>query len=165
MTLTGRSALVALVGVVLVGLVGAWGLIVTEVALVAGVAIDVAAAGSVRQLTFTRSGASSVRHGEAAVIRLLVANPGRRRVRGRLRDAWPPSAGAAPHHVALDVAPGGRRWIETTLRPTRRGDRRADRVTVRSIGPLGLAGPQGSHAVPWSVRVFAILASRRLVPE
>ena len=33
----------------------------------------------------------------------------------------------------------------TTLRPTRRGDRTAARVTVRSVGPLGLAGRQGSH--------------------
>src|SRR3954471_14169803 len=165
MTLTGRSALVALVGVVLVGLVGAWGFVVTEVALTVGVVVDLVVAGSVRRLTFTRSGSTSVRHGEATVIRLLVANPGRRRVRGRLRDAWPPSAGAAPHHVALDVAAGGRRWFETTLRPTRRGDRRADRITVRSLGPLGLAGRQGSHVVPWSVRVLPEFASRRYLPE
>ena len=37
----------------------------------------------------------------------------------------------------------------TALRPTRRGDRPADRVTVRSLGPLGLAARQGSHEVPW----------------
>ena len=61
-------------------------------------------------------------------------------MRGRLRDAWPPSAGSTPRDVRLHVPPNERRWIETTLLPTRRGDRRAERVTVRSVGPLGLAG-------------------------
>jgi uncharacterized protein (DUF58 family) len=52
-----------------------------------------------------------------------------------------------------------------TLRPTRRGDRWADRVTVRSIGPLGLAGRQGSHAVPWRLRVLPPFHSRRHLPS
>jgi uncharacterized protein (DUF58 family) len=67
--------------------------------------------------------------------------------------------------VRLLVPPNERRWIETTLRPTRRGDRRADRVTVRSVGPLGLAARQGSHNVPWSLRVLPAFASRRYLPE
>jgi uncharacterized protein (DUF58 family) len=165
MTLTGRAALVALAGVVAVALVGSWGLAITEAAVLLGVLIDLAAAGSVRRLQLSRSGPTMVRHGETAVIRLLVTNPTGRRVHGRLRDGWPPSAGATPHDVAIDVDPGGRRWIETTLRPTRRGDRHADRITVRSGGPLGLAARQGSHAVPWSVRVLPEFASRRFLPE
>jgi uncharacterized protein (DUF58 family) len=42
---------------------------------------------------------------------------------------------------------------------------RADRVTVRSLGPLGLAARQGSHDVPWSIRVLPEFASRRYLPE
>ena len=49
--------------------------------------------------------------------------------------------------------------------PTRRGDRRADRVTVRSIGPLGLAGRQGSHSVPWTLRVLPPFTSRKHLPS
>ena len=50
------------------------------------------------------------------------------------------------------------------LLPTRRGDRPAYRVTVRSVGPLGVAARQGSHAVPWRVRVLPPFTSRRHLP-
>jgi hypothetical protein len=82
-------------------------------------------------------------------------------VRGVVRDAWPPSPGATGDRAALDVGPGDQQLIEVSLRPTRRGDRPADRVTVRSIGPLGLAGRQGSHSVPWTLRVLPPFRSRR----
>jgi uncharacterized protein (DUF58 family) len=38
-------------------------------------------------------------------------------------------------------------------------------VTVRSIGPLGLAARQGKHQVPWTVRVLPPFRSRRHLPE
>jgi uncharacterized protein (DUF58 family) len=50
------------------------------------------------------------------------------------------------------------------LVPTRRGDRRPDRVTVRSYGPLGLGARQGSHAVPWRLRVLPAFPSRKHLP-
>ena len=37
-------------------------------------------------------------------------------------------------------------------------------MTIRALGPLGLAGRQGSHVVPWSVRVLPPFASRRHLP-
>ena len=49
--------------------------------------------------------------------------------------------------------------------PTRRGDRTAAHVTVRSFGPLGLAGRQRRHQVPWSVRVLPPFTSRKFLPE
>ena len=55
--------------------------------------------------------------------------------------------------------------MTTALLPTRRGDRPADRVTVRSVGPLGLAARQGSHEVPWRVRVLPAFTSRRHLPS
>ncbi len=51
------------------------------------------------------------------------------------------------------------------MRPTRRGDRLAARVTVRSLGPLGLAARQGSHEVPWRLRVLPPFTSRRHLPS
>src|SRR2546423_8539162 len=124
MAITVRAVVVALLGVLVVGVAGAWGFLVSEGVLATGVLIDLALAGGVRSLQFTRSGLNSVRQGEPAVVRLLVTNRGQRRVRGRLRDGWPPSAGATPHDVAIDVPAGERRWVETTLRPSRRGGRR-----------------------------------------
>jgi uncharacterized protein (DUF58 family) len=55
--------------------------------------------------------------------------------------------------------------VTTRLRPTRRGDRQADRVTIRSYGPLGLFSRQGSHRVPWSVRVLPPFTSRKHLPS
>jgi uncharacterized protein (DUF58 family) len=100
-----------------------------------------------------------------AQVTLVVDNPGRRRVRGALRDAWPPSAGAASSRHRVDVPGGERRRVVTVLRPTRRGDRPAYRVTVRALGPLGLAGRQGSHDVPWRLRVLPPFASRKHLPS
>jgi uncharacterized protein (DUF58 family) len=129
------------------------------------IAVDVAAAGAVRRLRFERGGAAAVRLGETADVVLAVTNPGPRAVRGLLRDAWPPSAGAQQTRRRVDVPPGERRLVTTALRPPRRGDRVASRVTVRSLGPLGLAARQGSHAVPWAVRVLPPFHSRRHLPS
>jgi len=165
--LTGRLALLAAGAAVVVGLVAptGWGVLVATLALVALAAVDVALAGPVGALRVHRDGDSAVRLGEPAQVRLTVENPSGRRVRGRLRDAWPPSAGAPPQRHDLDVPPGERRRVSTHLRPTRRGDRLADRVTVRSVGPMGLAARQGSHQVPWRLRALPPFESRRHLPS
>jgi uncharacterized protein (DUF58 family) len=166
MALTGRTALLAALGALVVGLLlpGWAGLLAVQGVLAAGVLVDLALAAGVRHLRLTRSGDTAVRLGEEAVVHLVVHNPGRRALRGVLRDAWPPSAGAAPARHALSVPPGERRRCTVVLRPTRRGDRRPARVTVRSVGPLGLAARQGAHEVAWSVRALPPFASRRHLP-
>ncbi|GLW61821.1 lipoprotein [Actinomadura rubrobrunea] len=166
MAVTGRLGLLALIGAVVPivlpswwTLAGLWGV------LLAGVAVDLALAGNVRALRLHREGDASVRLGETARVSLIVENTGRRRVKGRLRDVWPPSAGAAgPRAVRLDVPAGERRRIETTLVPTRRGDRQAVTVAIRSSGPLGLAARQLSRRAPWTVRVLPAFPSRRHLP-
>jgi uncharacterized protein (DUF58 family) len=165
--LTGRTGLAALAGAAVVGLLVPSGLgVLTVTAVLLGlVAVDLALAGPVRSLAFAREGDTTVRLGEPARVRLTVVNRSGRRVRGRLRDAWPPSAGATEQRHLLDLPPGEARRVTTSLRPTRRGDRPAAKVTVRSLGPLGLAGRQGSHAVPWRVRVLPPFTSRRHLPS
>ncbi|GHH68488.1 lipoprotein [Streptosporangium violaceochromogenes] len=166
MALTGRAALLALLGTLVVLTAPAPAPAVAGVALLiaAVVAVDLLLAGSVRPLRLHRAGDRLVRLGETATVELIVENPGPRRVRGVLRDAWPPSAGARPRHQPLDVPPGERRRLVTTLTPSRRGDREAVTVTVRALGPLGVAARQGSHRVPWSVRVLPPFLSRRHLP-
>ncbi len=167
MALTGRAALVALLGVLVVLIVptGGWTLAAIEGLLLIGVLADLVLAAGVRALRFERGGDTLVRLGEQAAVELTVANPGRRRLRADIRDAWPPSAGARPRRMRLTVPAGQRRRVDTTLTPTRRGDRRASVVTVRSHGPLGLAARQGRHQVPWTVRVLPPFASRRHLPS
>ncbi|MDQ6650585.1 MAG: DUF58 domain-containing protein [Actinomycetota bacterium] len=167
MALTARAGLVALAGVlvVLVAPLGGWSVVIVETGVLLGVALDLVLAGGVHPLTFTRTGTATTRQGEPATVTLIVTNAGRRRLRGTVRDAWPPSAGAGPRVHTLDVPPGEQRRLQTVLVPTRRGDRRAVRVSVRSLGPLGLAGRQGGRVVPGVVRVLPAFGSRRFLPE
>ena len=164
MAITGRIALLAALGALLAPLGAGW-IWAVEGLLLLGVLVDLALAGRVADLRLRRSGATTTRLHQPVEVALLVTNAGRRRIRGVLRDAWLPSAGAAPRIQPLDIPPGERRRLLTCLTPTRRGDRTAAEVTVRSIGPLGLAGRQRRHRVPWSVRVLPPFTSRKFLPE
>ena len=166
MALTGRAALLAMLGVLPVALLpsGTTVLLVLLVLLVA-VAIDVLLAAPVSGLRLARGGATACRLGESVEVQLTVGNSSGRRLRAVLRDAWVPSAGASPRTHEVDVPAGERRVVTTALLPTRRGDRRPDRVTVRSVGPLGVAARQGRHEVPWRVRVQPPFTSRKFLPE
>lgn len=117
------------------------------------------------RLDIARRPTGPLRLGQVTTTELAVTNPSQRRVRGLLRDAWPPSAGAVTTRHTLDLRPGERLLAATTLRPTRRGDREADRVTVRTMGPLGLAGRQASREVPGSVRALHPFPSRKHLPS
>ncbi|RFU41514.1 DUF58 domain-containing protein [Actinomadura logoneensis] len=166
MALTGRLGLLALVvafvpllvpsGAVLLGL---WGL------LLLGVVIDLCLAGNVRKLRFHREGDTRVRLGETAKAALIVENTGGRRVKAILRDAWQPSAGVSPRRTRINIPAGERRRIDQTFTPTRRGDRKAVTVVVRSVGPLGLAARQLSRSAPRTLRVLPAFPSRRHLPS
>ncbi|MCX4508708.1 DUF58 domain-containing protein [Streptomyces sp. NBC_01619] len=172
MALTGRTALLAALGSIPVGVLEpSWaGILAVNAPLVGAILCDYALAAPVRTLQFTRTGDTSVRLGESAEVQLTVTNPSPRRLRAQLRDAWPPSSWipgteqAASRHT-VTIPAGERRRIATMLRPTRRGDRHAELVTVRSYGPLGLAARQGNHRVPWTVRVLPPFTSRKHLPS
>lgn len=172
MALTGRTALLAALGSLPVGILApSWtGMLAVNAPLSLAILCDYALAAPVRTLRFTRSGDTSVRLGDAADVQLTVTNSSRRRLRAQLRDAWPPSSWptgteqAASRHT-LTVPPGEQRRLTTVLRPIRRGDRQAERITVRSYGPLGLAARQGNHRVPWTVRVLPPFTSRKHLPS
>lgn len=167
MVLTGRTALIALVCVLPVTL-SAWpatAFAVLLAGLAAAVTADIGLAADPAALRFTRSGNGSARLGQPVQTTLLITNAGRRRFRGRVRDAWPPSACAEPRTQPLDLAAGRFRQMVTELRPVRRGDQHAALVTARSIGPLGLAGRQRSAPVPGLVRILPPFLSRRHLPS
>ncbi|MCP3822139.1 DUF58 domain-containing protein [Streptomyces sp. A3M-1-3] len=172
MALTGRAALLAALGTLPVGfLEPSWtGILAVNGPLALACACDFALAAPVRSLKLARSGDTSVRLGEPADVQLTVTNTSRRTLRAHLRDAWPPSSWtpgteAEASRNRLTVPPGERRRVTTRLRPTRRGDRRAERVTIRSYGPLGLLARQGSHQIPWTVRVLPPFTSRKHLPS
>lgn len=133
--------------------------------LVVAVVADMALAGSPRALTLTRSGQTSARLGQPVAAVLMIANGGRSRFRGVVRDAWAPSARAEPRTHPVTLSAGQRITIETQLRPVRRGDQVSALVTARSVGPLGLAGRQGSHQVRWQIRILPPFLSRKHLPS
>ncbi|SBT52255.1 DUF58 domain-containing protein [Micromonospora auratinigra] len=147
------------------------GVAVMTVAVLLLVAVDWALAAPLHTVTATRSGDRAVRLGGTATVTLRLANPTRRTLRAQVRDAWVPSAGARPDvppATVLTVQPGGVATLPVRLTPTRRGDRPAAALTVRSLGPLRLAFRQraGSPAAPpWTLRVLPRFDSRRHLPE
>jgi uncharacterized protein (DUF58 family) len=166
MTLTGRAGLAALAGVLVVAVFGA-GLasLIVNAAIVAAIAADLMLAARIGSLRLSRSGDAKIHLGQQGKTTLTIVNAGRRRLRAVVRDGWQPSAMAAPGRAAIEVEAGLRVRLTTTLTPRRRGDLAAGLVTIRSLGPLGLAGRQRSRPAPFTVRVLPAFLSRKHLPE
>lgn len=166
MAITWRAVLLVALGVVPVLLVP-----VSLVALLwfAAVAllcvVDLVLAASPREVSVSRAVPGSVRLTERATSTLILVNRSRRRLRALVRDAWQPSAGAGVNRHPVDLPPGEAGRVRTVLVPTRRGDRLADAVTMRSYGPMRLAARQVSLEVPGRLRVLPEFASRRHLPS
>ncbi len=166
MTITWRAAALTALGLVPVLLVPvtltviAWALLVVVVC-----AVDAALAAPPREVVVRRSVPQSVRLTERTRSTVTLTNRSPRRLRVLVRDAWQPSAGAQANRHRVDLPPGESRRVVTVLRPTRRGDRLGDQVTLRSFGPLGLAARQVSLDVPNRLRVLPEFASRRHLPS
>jgi uncharacterized protein (DUF58 family) len=165
-TISGRVPLLLLLGLVPVvarpsaGTVWLWLLVVGTLVLA-----DVLLAPRPTALALERDQVGAVRLGQPAATALRVTNTGRRRVRGLLRDAWQPSAGASGNRHRVDLGPGERRTVSTALLPRRRGDLRSLGVTVRSRGPLGLAARQRTLDAPGVVRSLPPFDSRKHLPS
>ncbi|MBQ0892574.1 DUF58 domain-containing protein [Micromonospora sp. U56] len=134
-------------------------------------ALDWALAAPLHTVTATREGDRTVRLGGTATVALRLTNTSGRTLRAQVRDAWVPSAGARPDLPPERVVPvpaGGDALLPSRLTPTRRGDRPAVALAVRSLGPLGLAFRQraGRPVTPaWTLRVLPRFDSRRHLPE
>ena len=166
MYITGWTALLTALGAVPAALLHertfAWAWVLGVLAL-AG--LDALLAPRPADLGVRRHVPGAVRLTESTTVELEVANLGSRRVRGAVRDAWQPSAGAGDDRHRLRLGRGDRVRLRTPLTPTRRGDRSADLVTVRLEGPLRLAGRQRSVEAAATLRVLPEFASRKHLPS
>jgi uncharacterized protein (DUF58 family) len=99
------------------------------------------------------------------VARLEVFNPLPRPLEVGLRDAAPPSLGREPR-IHWAVVPAGS-WasIEGVLYPTRRGYADLGPITVRTAGPLRLAGRQGRIESRARIKVYPPLPGRAHVAQ
>ncbi|SDH46906.1 DUF58 domain-containing protein [Microbacterium pygmaeum] len=171
MYVTGRLPLLVAVGalpVVLLAIAGidAWliagGWIV--LCLIAALA-DAALAPDPRGIAVRRLLPARSRLGEPVQGSLTLRNASDRRIRGFVRDAWQPTAGAPAARPAIDIPAGEARTLVTSLLPRRRGELRSEFVVVRSAGPIGLAGRQRRVEASGAVRVLPPFAARRHLPS
>ncbi|BDZ42899.1 hypothetical protein GCM10025865_21980 [Paraoerskovia sediminicola] len=166
MVLTRRAAVVTALGTIPVVLLPSGQTVVLWTSLVILLcSVDAVLAASPRRVRVSRGVARAVRLSQSTVSTLVLTNLGRRRLRGLVRDAWQPSAGALQDRHAIDLPAAESARTRTVLVPTRRGDREADQVTIRTLGPFGVAGRQASITVPGTLRVLPEFASRRHLPS
>ncbi|MDO5052071.1 MAG: DUF58 domain-containing protein [Pseudoclavibacter sp.] len=171
MAVTGRFVVLLALGLLPVVLLGAtpdgallvlaaWILLCLAVALA-----DLALAASPRRIRLEREEPGRVRLGERSESRLYLTNTGSRALRGLVRDAWDPTAGAPRMREPVSIPPGERRAVRTPLRPVRRGTRRARHVTVRSFGPLRLFARQATLQTSGTLLVLPPFRARRHLPS
>jgi len=166
MALTGRVPALLMLGLIAVvwqptlSTVLVWWLVT-----LGALGLDLLLAVSPGKLLLSRDRTQQVRLGASGTTTLWLTNPTTKHLRGMVRDAWQPSAGAAGDRHTIEVRGGERVALRTRLTPTRRGDRRADLVTVRSVGPLGLASRQRSFPVGGVLRALPPFTSRKHLPS
>lgn len=166
MVLTWRAGALAAASVLAAAVAGTWwAVLVAGAVLVLVLGADVFLAASPAEVEVRRGGDTSVRLGEEARTELLLTNRGRRTLNGTVRNAWTPTAGARNGVQSLTLPARQRRRLELMLRPTRRGDRAAGPVVIRTLGPLRVAGRQAERSAPWVVRALPPFRSRKHLPS
>ena len=161
--LTSRMAIVAAVGAVVVFASPApeLALLLVNVAAVLVVAADSLLAVSPHRLTVTRDVPGVVALGSDAEVVWSVRNPAGRALHVRLADALVGSLQPRNRRARLRVPARGRATARTQITPLRRGLFRPATITVRVLGPLGVAGRQADVEVPGALRVYPPFRSRR----
>jgi uncharacterized protein (DUF58 family) len=168
---TSRAAALLAVGVaagavpVAMG-VDPWSIVIVVVGIVVLLVLtDRALVTNPKAILLSRVGDTNVRLGETATVELVLNNTNDSGARLLVRDLWVPSAGAAEGAYELSIKPGQKLALTASLTPTRRGDRPALAVTMRSFGPMRLAHWQITRSVPWNLRVLPRFESRKHLPE
>jgi uncharacterized protein (DUF58 family) len=90
------------------------------------------------------------------------SNPRPRALTLRVREAVPAPLEAPNRERLLLLAASGVTREEIPYLPKRRGKAVAGRLTLRALGPLGLAWRQGTRELPWPVIVYPNLRSAAL---
>ncbi|MFE3257741.1 DUF58 domain-containing protein [Nocardia sp. NPDC059091] len=165
MVVTGRLAAAAVLAALFVTLaLPSWlGVLLATLALIGLIAADLLLLGSPGALELSRAPVTTVRTGRSIDVELAVLNGGAWPVRGTLWDDWPPSAHARHRTHALNLPPNTRIRLHTELTPDYHGDRVAGPVTLRLLGPLGMAGRQVRREVPARLRALPPFRSERLL--
>lgn len=166
MAITGRFVVLALLGLVPLVVFPVWStLVFVGVGLVLMLSVDLFLAVSPARLLLDRAQPGNVTLEGRAESVVTITNPTARRLRAEVRDAWQPSAGALKPSQSMVIPAGERRRMTVTLVPRRRGDLKSPHVTIRALGPLGMAARQRTRALPGQLRVLPPFHSKRHLPS
>jgi uncharacterized protein (DUF58 family) len=121
---------------------------------------DVVRAPRASALLPRRTIANVLRMGRQADVLIDLYNPTGRRLAVEVHDATPPSMGREPRRHRVTVAPRGWGALPGTLLPSRRGRFAIGPITIRTSGPLGLAGRQAKVTLVDEVKVYPSLRGR-----
>lgn len=172
MPLPSRRWLAVGAGLALLGLAGlVWPgalalLLALDALWVAALAIDAAAAADTFPIQVERTAPPAFSVGRAFPVRYRWRHGKRRRLTVLLQEALPAPLGLATGIRRLRLPPGRATYEKLVLRPVARGRGAGGRITLRVLGPLGLAWWQRRMDAPWEVTVFPSLvgASLRALP-
>ena len=160
------AVVISLLGVLVALLTSSFtALILFEIGLAALCLCDAVCAPSTTLIEVTHEVLAPTRVGEHAPVILTARSSSARTIRAELRNAWPPSAGVTPSRFSFVLAPQGETILSGTMNPTRRGTRKSEHVTLRTRGPLGLAGRQRSRPTYWELRVLPEFSARKHLPS
>lgn len=172
MPLPSRRWLAVGAGLALLGLAGlVWPgalalLLALDALWVAALAIDAAAAADTFPIQVERTAPPAFSVGRAFPVRYRWRHGKRRRLTVLVQEALPAPLGLATGIRRLRLPPGRATYEKLVLRPVARGRGAGGRITLRVLGPLGLAWWQRRMDAPWEVTVFPSLvgASLRALP-
>ena len=148
--------LVALPGFVWPAAIG-W-MILADVLWVAAFAVDAFLVTRPDAIAVTREAPPAFSVGRSVPVTWRWRNAGRRRARLLVREMLPEPLGGAAGPTRSVMIPGsGGADERLDVRPVRRGRGSGGRLTIRALGPLGLAWRQFSRNLPWTTTVYPAL--------
>jgi uncharacterized protein (DUF58 family) len=166
MAITGRFVVLAFAGLVPLVVFPVWlTVLLVCVVLLLALVLDLVLAASPAKLLVERQQPGNVTLSGTAESVVTVNNATGRKLTAIIRDAWQPSAGATNAVQRMTVPSGERRRMTVTLRPRRRGDLHSPHITIRSLGPLGLAARQRTRPLPGQLRVLPPFHAKRHLPS
>ncbi|MGH2640599.1 MAG: DUF58 domain-containing protein [Actinomycetota bacterium] len=124
------------------------------------VIVDVVLAPTASALQSRREVPAVLRLGRPADVLVELQNPTDRALAVETHDATPPSMDREPRRHRVAIEPGGWSQLPASIRPGRRGRASIGPLTIRTAGPLGLAGRQSTVPLVDEVKVYPALRGR-----
>ena len=141
-----------------------WGeFLAANAALLVALAVDVAVAPGPDRLQASREMPDVVSLDRPAGGLLRLHNPTSRRLRVAAHDAAPASLGLHPRRQGAVLRAGEWATLDEEIVPARRGRATVGPLTLRTGGPLGLAGRQRTLPVVGHIKCYPALPGRRQV--